>query len=458
MTTKHLIHQFKLAINDALSSSPETRAMMRARSGKQRFPVAQWVEDLEILQTTSIEKHEKFTKRHDRGSWRASVGSTLALESIRNSNIQYTSREQSRTSSWSIPGLTSRPTSGDLRRFGSRRGPGHVPSPLNLAASPNLSNESVSDNDMESGRGRGRSSSRPRIQSRVVYTFDDDVDSLEQVPVDWTISPSGTPTVSHTPNSGTSTPRAGDGLLGQRNPTDSVLSLVSVGDIVKEKLDYNLQKVSPFFTDVNHEYADMFEKMLAELNGKNSEDQMCIEEIIEKSEKDWFNRYRDVKLGKSPQPSPAPSVFRLKIHDDSRPPTPGLDALDVETTASQFLLPHDYVPPTGLKRFMLMKLGDWPVYSIILAIVSFTLTSFRTTTNINTNLKGQILAFNSYQITLLNGQIGQTAEKLYIVASIYLASSIVWWIVLRLVPAVYVLTVPFLVRYHSSSLFYRLPF
>jgi alpha-1,3-glucan synthase len=281
---------------------------------------------------------------------------------------------------------------------------------------------------------------------------------LEQVPVDWTISPSGTPTVSHTPNSGTSTPRAGDGLLGQRNPTDSVLSLVSVGDIVKEKLDYNLQKVSPFFTDVNHEYADMFEKMLAELNGKNSEDQMCIEEIIEKSEKDWFNRYRDVKLGKSPQPSPAPSVFRLKIHDDSRPPTPGLDALDVETTASQFLLPHDYVPPTGLKRFMLMKLGDWPVYSIILAIVSFTLTSFRTTTNINTNLKGQILAFNSYQITLLNGQIGQTAEKLYIVASIYLASSIVWWIVLRLVPAVYVLTVPFLVRYHSSSLFYRLPF
>ena len=58
-TTSHLLKQFKLAIDSALNSKPEVRAMMRARSAKQRFPVAQWVEDLEILQSTSIRVHQK---------------------------------------------------------------------------------------------------------------------------------------------------------------------------------------------------------------------------------------------------------------------------------------------------------------------------------------------------------------------------------------------------------------
>lgn len=44
MTPKHLVHQFKMAIHEALASSQQTRAVMRARSAKQRFPVAQWVE------------------------------------------------------------------------------------------------------------------------------------------------------------------------------------------------------------------------------------------------------------------------------------------------------------------------------------------------------------------------------------------------------------------------------
>jgi len=42
MTTTHLLHQFRQAIDEALSSGHDTRALMRARSAKQRFPVAQW--------------------------------------------------------------------------------------------------------------------------------------------------------------------------------------------------------------------------------------------------------------------------------------------------------------------------------------------------------------------------------------------------------------------------------
>lgn len=39
---------------------------MRARAAKQRFPVAQWVEDLAILQSTAIRLHEKVSERSSR--------------------------------------------------------------------------------------------------------------------------------------------------------------------------------------------------------------------------------------------------------------------------------------------------------------------------------------------------------------------------------------------------------
>jgi hypothetical protein len=74
MTSKHLIHQFKEAILEALGCKPTVRAIMRARSGKQRFPVAQWVEDLERLQFTTIEKHRKYAKIGEHVSWTPTVG------------------------------------------------------------------------------------------------------------------------------------------------------------------------------------------------------------------------------------------------------------------------------------------------------------------------------------------------------------------------------------------------
>ncbi|KAJ6007917.1 hypothetical protein N7540_011893 [Penicillium herquei] len=401
MTTKHLIQQFKMAINDALKSSQETRQVMRARSGKQRFPVAQWVEDLEILQVTSIEKHAKYSERQDRSSWRMSGGSTFVPEGFRKAaSSSNTSREQSRSrsSTGSVP--TSRPPTADLGSPPSRQqqGPDQVYSPTDFSNGLNMPYHGPHPGFMHEG-----GSTRP--------------------------SSVGTPSVSFG-QSGASTPvrsgGPGDGLVARADVRASLMSLVSVDDIIKEKQDYNLQKVDPFFTDVNNEYSEKFERKLADLTGKNSEDQLCIGEFLEKSEKDWFNRYHDVKLGKSPLPSPAPSFFRFKVHENSQPETPPATGLSADPIAAQFALPNDYVPPTGLKRFMLMKLGDWPVYSIFLAV-------------------GQILALNSYQITLLNGQIGETAEKLYILASIYLASSIIWWMVFRLVPSVYVLSTPFII-------------
>jgi alpha-1,3-glucan synthase len=44
---------------------------------------------------------------------------------------------------------------------------------------------------------------------------------------------------------------------------------------------------------------------------------------------------------------------------------------------------------------------------------------------------------------LLTGEVGQSAQKLYVVASIYLIASICWWLVFRIFKSLYVLAVPF---------------
>lgn len=57
--------------------------------------------------------------------------------------------------------------------------------------------------------------------------------------------------------------------------------------------------------------------------------------------------------------------------------------------------------------------------------------------------QGQIIAANSYQITLLNGEVGESAVKLYVIASIYLATSLGWWLLYRRLQTVHVVSLPF---------------
>jgi alpha-1,3-glucan synthase len=207
-------------------------------------------------------------------------------------------------------------------------------------------------------------------------------------------------------------------------------SVLSVDSVVGEKKDFKLQKVDPFFTDSNGEYYRVFEKRLEELNGANSDTQLCIEQYLEKSEKKWFNRFRDARLGLK-QGSPAGSVHRGKLgtspdgsvtKDDATSHESG-ERERKEAKPDEFLLGDDYVPPTGLKKWMQLRIGDWPVYSLFLGL-------------------GQIIAANSYQITLLTGEVGQTATKLYGIATVYLITSILWWIFFRYYKSVLVLSVP----------------
>ena len=111
-----------------------------------------------------------------------------------------------------------------------------------------------------------------------------------------------------------------------------------------------------------------FETKLEKLDGKTSEDQLCIEEYLVKSEKLWYGKMRAAEMGKSP----ASSVFRMK-----RLSTPTGSILNESRLSSdhgsvtdEFLLGENYAPPTGLKKWLRLRIGDWSVYSILLAFVS----------------------------------------------------------------------------------------
>ncbi|EKG16141.1 Glycosyl transferase family 1 [Macrophomina phaseolina MS6] len=393
MTPKHLIRQFKSAIHDALASDIETRAKMRARSAKQRFPVAQWVEDLETLQGTCIKISNEQAGKHK----------GLGLKS---------------------PSM--------LSIFKSPRG------------SPNASQVSF---------GMGTPiGSRPVSQAHL------------SVPPHSPGQPSPRPDDIYSPalNSPGSSPGQHDALLppppllgagfggGENrgsvasfNTTFSNSSVLSLDTVVGSRHDMALQKVDPSFTDANGYFSREFEKKLEKLNPSTSESQLCIEDILVKSEKKWFNTYRDAKLGKTlddssmlslglpgTRPSsPSPSGLR-----SSRPDSPfggtseRMTEMD-DGSYSSYDEAHPFGPgydtPTGIRKFMMMKIGEWPIYSLFLAF-------------------GQIVAANSYQVSLLSGEVGQSATTLYIIATIYAVSSVLWWYGYRRLKSYYVLSIPFL--------------
>lgn len=68
MASRHLITQLERTVETALASSAETRELMRAEACSRRFPVARWVQDLDVLQSTAIEMSRKVARARRGGS------------------------------------------------------------------------------------------------------------------------------------------------------------------------------------------------------------------------------------------------------------------------------------------------------------------------------------------------------------------------------------------------------
>ena len=511
-TTSHLTHQFRVAIQEALASKTETRALMRARSAKQRFPVAQWVEDLEILQSTAIKLHDRVeaSRRHGEARNRLTFlsgtrtpgGRTPGNRTPGNrtpGNKTPRMGHMARKSGVGLAALNERlsvvkarqeqnkikkksftPASSGLKRqvsLGSRKGPGHIePGDRSETAqatqiAPSLPPmiESEEDADMLQIGTALTTQQRPmheddsdsedeNFETTSIYH---DLEAERPLPGQVGSRPRESPPptpglhasmLSTSPrlpalNSGIGSPE-----LPGTPPSESALappepawargsglrattpSMLSIDTIVGDKTDYNLQKVDPFFTDTTGEFYRDFEHRLDGLSGANS-DKTCIEEYLVKSEKKWFDSFRDAKLGRYHYASTRSSFDVSGIHttDASRAASmlnnneghvSDSDMTSYHEIKDEFLLGKDYTPPSGLRNYMQLRVLDWPVYSFFLAF-------------------GQIIAANSYQITLLTGEVGQPASKLYVVASIYLVTSICWWLLFRRFQSRLALSLPF---------------
>lgn len=409
--------------------------MMRARSGLQRFPVAQWVEDLETLQTRSIEAHSKpayslstiinlglenFSRRGSPATTAANTPAGTAPNSVAPTRANSVvaspaqtpiqSRAGSRVNSPAHSPVQSRAPSPvpedeeQSQASSSRAGPPvpprrgsrmkHVQPSRNmnrngsfaslhaalegtLTADGVLPNEAIPENeedhshDTVSPRSPDEDHSQEDENSHPVLLtpFDRRVNSYFRGP-----STPGSPITTPSPSRPSTPPPGPDGRPFDINKSRSVLSLQA---IVGDQSNFNLQKVDPFFTDPNGEYYNSFERSLDGVTAKNSESKFCIEKFLVKSEKDWFAQRHNAKLGKSAFSSPASSIFRVSriaarsvINGSENDSDESRRESDAEAGLTQFDLGNDFVPFKGLKKIMQLKIGDWQIYTILLAFVS----------------------------------------------------------------------------------------
>ena len=396
LTSQHLIHQFKQAIRNALASDQATRASMRARALVQRFPVQQWVEDLDKLQSNSILVNHQ---QRDRGTISQTILRTFSPSVSGRSTPTAPSRAQ--TPGNRSPALT----------FGSRS---LASTPLNLSAEylPGLVNDhgpqsqprtpvSASAREQQPARAGSRTwyrngHTRPNLSCQTasgnIMQIMDDNESGAGLPrgsrrnsADSSVysSPSGTPRnaswnmrlfgrASPRPSSpltlGPVTPNDGNGTDG----ATKAINRFSYNSIVSKNKDFELQKVDVIFTDSQNEFYNNFARKLDKIDARSSEGRLCIEEYLIKSEKAWFGRFHRAKLGMDPDnalPTTLPGLFRYLKHkikqmkegvDTNESAPDPAEARQVEPGSiddSEFLLGREYAPPSG---FLLAFVGDFP--------------------------------------------------------------------------------------------------
>jgi alpha-1,3-glucan synthase len=468
--TRHLLHQLRTAIKSALDSSQQAREQMRLNSVKQHFPVLEWLQKLETLQQTAIQIHHNKNKNTVAGPMPESQ-SYWETQSTRSSTLGLPGPTPSMTAGLDTPpGQTMQHAQSQLQELqaaagnrasvmgrqlslGRRSGPGQGGKRLGKKPPSQILDRPLEDEGTdaeEEGTATPQVSyiSPEEAMAAVNHTLQsqDANASLGNLSSPSLVDPRGSHIsvpgspypISRASSPGLGTPSemprypyqmalgSGENTPFAHSRNVSVLSLPSVvGD--RNQPVFELQKVDPTFTDSMGHFTRRFEELLNNLNKKNSTTDYCIETYLMKSERKFFNMYNDAQLKKQPKERPTStptSDFSGEGAEYNRVSHAGggSDPNDSDVI-DQWLSRLGYKRPMAIQRFMRRRIGKWPIYALFLGL-------------------GQIIATNSAQITLLVGQVGETATKLYIIAAIYCVSSICWWFLFYRFPSIIALTLP----------------
>ncbi|RAQ45497.1 hypothetical protein AFGD_005920 [Aspergillus flavus] len=472
--TRHLLHQLKTAIKQALDSSQDAREEMRANSVRQHFPVLEWIQKLEALQRTAIQIHHTKNKNTVTGPMPESQNywetqsvrmSTLGLpgptqsvtEGLDTPPGRLLTPGQSRFAELQLEGADGNRNSSLGRKLslGRRSGPGQDRKRLGKSP-PRESQILGEDLEGENTDAEEEGTTTPQvnyISPEEAMAAVNNTLGTQDIGMAHTnnsthslAGPQGSTymSVPGSPNnmSRASSPMPGTpGLpqypfqfaLGSGGNTPFThsrnVSMLSLPSVVADHNQpvFELQKVDPTFTDSTRHFTRRFEEILNNLSKKNSMTDCCIETYLMKSERKFYDMYNDAQLKKQPDDR-AVSDSNSDTQDNRASyatVTGGSDSNDPDEI-DLWLSRLGYKRPIAIQRFMRRRLGKWPVYALFLGL-------------------GQIIATNSAQMTLLVGQVGETATKLYIIATIYCISSICWWLLFYRFPSVIVLTLPWFI-------------
>ncbi|KAF9052983.1 modular protein with glycoside hydrolase family 13 and glycosyltransferase family 5 domains [Panaeolus papilionaceus] len=405
--TNHMLSQLTKTVKMALKSTEEERAILRARSALQRFPVVEWRQRMEDFHKRSIN-----TSRNLAGAnaWRESDCDGGAL------------RPLPETDDWN-PVAQAHPTQPewDSRSARSDMTPG-FPTPHTPGSPAQWSQEDLSRTP-HSQEGQDYFANRQSVaeSSTGGEGFNNFLERANK-----TIGRDQR----HAPD-----PFLEGGLAPSRpfGAHSRVSSVESISSIVEEKSNSPLNKAIASFTDADGGVAAEFVQKLQNLNSKNSEHELSIEKYLVKSEEQFFGKVRKEKLSSAASVrssqrdsvwgTPTPSLY-------SRPDSPAMQTFsqsDFGEMNNPFSDPNQppSVPMTGLQIFMSRELGGWPLYTIVIGL-------------------GQMLSATSFQITLLTGRNYQDNIQLYVLGGVFLAATAIWYPMFRLKPSIYVLSLPWI--------------
>ncbi|KAJ3818641.1 glycoside hydrolase family 13 and glycosyltransferase family 5 protein [Lentinula raphanica] len=475
-STSHLLSQLTKTIKLALRSSQSERALLRARSAVQRFPVIEWRQKMEDFHKRSIVVSRKEAGER---AWRESDGWAL-YDSVHNDDQRLsgdewnpaveiyneqnrTRRSSARASVEALAPITNRPIS--LYRSPSP----DSPSPPPHFQSPQETSDSEFDDSDDYATDNNQSQagvSNPGLQttlSNISESFQRPSSGYENflervnrlVAKDRRKVPDPfLPDANGDENSPSGSIRMM--RLGGHSRTASSESIAS---LVETKSDSPLNKAIASFTDSSGHITSQFDALLQHLSPVNSENQLSIEKYLMKSEKEFFKEVKKERLSWAGESLRSRSRERSGEREESRDSkrrsrssffwasndslsgksnsltnTPfepsatrsGNIAMDDTSVGLQQKADWDGISMNRLQIALSREIKGWPLYTLLIA-------------------SGQILSATSFQTTLLTGRNYQSNTQLYIITSIFLLTSLfIWYPLSRLRPARYVLAIPWI--------------
>lgn len=403
-STAHMLSQLSKTIKLALKSTEEERAILRARSAVQRFPVIEWRQKMEDFHKRSIQASRR---QAGPNAWRESDCGMVVSRPLEDTDdwnpVQQGTPAQPDWDAQSAASSPRFPVS-PLSQVSTPRDESHLVAPSRFNLDPSSSHSDHSDDDYAS-RGSVATSKQG---------YDDFLERANRIIAK---------EQRHVADPFLETPQKPFGLSSRRT------SMESISTIVEDKTNSPLNKAIASFTDSDGGVAHEFAQKLQTLSADNSKGELSIEKFLTKSEELFFDRVRKEKLSSAASyiSSKRESMWSMPgtVDEPSRPTSPGTPSAHPFANESGLLPPNEVVVMNRIQIALAREVGGWPLYTIIIAI-------------------GQMLAANSYQMTLLGGQNYSDNLQLYVLGAVFLVSSAVWYAFFRFKPSVYVLSAPWL--------------